>query len=547
MSMNLLIVDDEYEILTWLEELFRYDFEPSVEVYTASSAYEAIDWLNRVNFDVVLTDIKMPGMDGLTLFQKIKANWPRCRTIFLTGYPNFEDVYQIIRHKDVRYILKSEDDEVIMKTVREVLEEQKAEAEQEILRQKREQDMGRVREWMRQDFLSAWLSGGYDGKEAEQLSQTAQEAGVHLDLRRPFLMLSARIDPKSAEDSGEEQSKALLEMIERSLRTSLSGDVLLEACTVSDRWAAGFLQMKGQGDAELKRLFALVKGALEYAQPFFEQLSRRSFSAAIESTPLGCGDVPGMFLRMKQLLRGALGGESAVVVHVETVNLPGEKSGMNDAGQVHLLKTHLELRQRREYFATLDAVCEEMLHCGALSDVRGLGLYYGVSIPLLQFIQENRMEDRLPKKISLERLTRMDENRSWPEAAQFLIDVSSAVFDLTGEGDSAISDRALGRICDYIDRYPEKDLSLTRLAEIGGFNASYLSRIFRQRKNITVTDYVTQKRMKLAALMLETTGEKIQTIAEKTGYLSSQSFARAFRNYYGVSAAEYRESHQKNL
>ena len=46
MNMKLLIVDDEYEILTWLEEMFRYDFEPVIEVCTASSAYEALEWLN---------------------------------------------------------------------------------------------------------------------------------------------------------------------------------------------------------------------------------------------------------------------------------------------------------------------------------------------------------------------------------------------------------------------------------------------------------------------------------------------------------------------
>ena len=89
-------------------------------------------------------------------------------------------------------------------------------------------------------------------------------------------------------------------------------------------------------------------------------------------------------------------------------------------------------------------------------------------------------------------------------------------------------------------------MSLTRLAEIGGFNASYLSRVFKQKYGMNVSDYVTQKRMRLAALLLETTGDRIQTIAEKTGYLSSQSFARAFKNYYAASAAEYREIHQKH-
>ena len=546
MSMKLLIVDDEYEILTWLEEMFRYDFDPPLEVCTASSAYEAINWLNRVNFDVVLTDIKMPGMDGLTLFQKIKANWPRCKTIFLTGYPNFEDVYQIIRHKDVRYILKSEDDEVIMKTVREALEEQQAEMEQEILRQKHSQDMDKVREWMRQDFLNNLLLGDYDTADPAALAQQAREAGVKTDLSRPFLLLAARIDPEHAGEARPEQEKALADMMNQSIRISLPAGIRAELCADAERWTAGFVQAETQPDADMNRIFALVKGAFEYAQSFFEKLSGRSFSAVVSSTPLNGRDAPAVFFRMKQILRGSLGREKAVVAHVEAMQIPEAKSGGMSMSRIQLLKNHLELRQRDAFFSILDEVCAELLACAAPEDPRGLGLYYSTAVTLLQFIQDNRLEERLLPQTGLYKLTRMDAHRSWQEAARFLCEVSSAVFDVLDAPDSALSDRALKRVCDYIDQYPERDLSLTRLAEIGGFNASYLSRVFKQKYGMNVSDYVTQKRMRLAALLLETTGDRIQTIAEKTGYLSSQSFARAFKNYYAASAAEYREIHQKH-
>ena len=108
MNQNLLIVDDEQEILLGLEELFKYEFEREIGVYTANSAFEALRLLNTIRFDVVLTDIKMPGMDGITLFEKIKENWPRCKTVFLTGFRNFDDMYRIINHKDIKYILKTE-------------------------------------------------------------------------------------------------------------------------------------------------------------------------------------------------------------------------------------------------------------------------------------------------------------------------------------------------------------------------------------------------------------------------------------------------------
>lgn len=82
---------------------------------------------------------------------------------------------------------------------------------------------------------------------------------------------------------------------------------------------------------------------------------------------------------------------------------------------------------------------------------------------------------------------------------------------------------------------------MTNLAAIGGFNASYLSRLFKKVQNETISDYVLKKRMEAAKVLLQESQEKIQSISTKTGYLSSTSFSRAFRGYMGVSPQEYRE------
>ena len=58
--------------------------------------------------DVVLSDIHMPGMDGLQLLEQIHRNWPNCSVIFLTGYNDFDLVYQAIKYPGTKYILKSE-------------------------------------------------------------------------------------------------------------------------------------------------------------------------------------------------------------------------------------------------------------------------------------------------------------------------------------------------------------------------------------------------------------------------------------------------------
>ena len=168
-------------------------------------------------------------------------------------------------------------------------------------------------------------------------------------------------------------------------------------------------------------------------------------------------------------------------------------------------------------------------------------LYFKVSSVLLQFINEHHLQEILAFRIGLYKLLSVDEHRNWEEAGTYLMNLSEEIFDALGQYENTLSDRALDRVVEYIDTHLEGDLSLTNLAAIGGFNASYLSRLFKKVQNETISDYVLKKRMEAAKVLLQESQEKIQSISTKTGYLSSTSFSRAFRGYMGVSPQEYRE------
>ena len=117
--LRLLIVDDEAESLAWLKEMFEAESSEEMILYTASSGRKALEILNSVKCDVVLTDIKMPGMDGMELYRHVKENWPRARVVFLTGYSTHELLYQAIQDREIRYLLKTETPEKIVSTVLE--------------------------------------------------------------------------------------------------------------------------------------------------------------------------------------------------------------------------------------------------------------------------------------------------------------------------------------------------------------------------------------------------------------------------------------------
>lgn len=540
MNQNLLIVDDEYDILTWLEEMFKYEFDLEIGVYTASSAIEALDWLNKVKFDVVLTDIRMPGMDGITLFQKIKSNWPRCKTVFLTGYRNFDDMYKIINHKDVRYILKSEEDEVIQKAVRESLLEFREELEKESLVKKHEEESRKVKYWMSKDFLNSLMSGDFSDTQQEVLQRKAEELNIPISFSVPFLLFLIRLD-----GTGEKalpDAIVILEDLSRMLRDNIPEDINVTVHPTENRQAVIFIQPAKDGQQDWQRIYTVTQGAVEYAQIILKQNYRISFSAVTESTPVTYCLTAKTAARLKQIMVGYLGAETEVIVHEEVIDSDKEKETPGDSfARISLLKSYLELRKRQNYFDVLSECAKELTETKSRHDTHAIELYYSIAIMLLQFINENQMNEKIAFQIGLYKLTKVDEHASWPAAGQYLFEVSNSVFHLLDDNGNVLSDRALKRVTKYIEENLAGDLSLTNLANVGGFNASYLSRLFKQVYKTTISDYIYRKRMNLAKKLLTGSSLKIQDIAVKTGYISSHSFARTFRSYSGISPVEYRE------
>ena len=261
MNQNLLIVDDEIEILSWLEELFTYDYKPEISVYTAGSAAEALKLLNRIRFDVVLTDIRMPGMDGITLFEHIKENWPKCKTIFLTGYRNFEDIYRVIHHKDVQYILKSEDDDVILKAVKTAFDQIQIEIEQDRLQRKQEQQLKQARYWMQREIIDKLCAGMIP----ERLSEQFQELKILIQPEQPILVYLLRVDAEWSSDQDLISAQKRFfweEQLVQSLKSCAPGKVRLHLHMMERRQ---FLLLIQPEDSDWERAAAVSYGMLECA------------------------------------------------------------------------------------------------------------------------------------------------------------------------------------------------------------------------------------------------------------------------------------------
>ncbi len=115
-----LCVDDEPAILSALKRALR---APNIAVITATSGAQALEFMAELSVDLVVSDMRMPGMDGAQLLERICRDWPDTVRILLTGYSDTETtILAVNRGRIFRYLQKPWDERELMDSVQEGLE-----------------------------------------------------------------------------------------------------------------------------------------------------------------------------------------------------------------------------------------------------------------------------------------------------------------------------------------------------------------------------------------------------------------------------------------
>lgn len=552
---RLLIVDDEPIIANALYEVFQNLSHIELDVYKAYSGNAALELLRVHKIDIILSDIRMPGLDGIQLLDYVYAIWPQCRVILLTGYNEFEYVYKAIQYKNVSYLLKTEGYDKVIKAVEAAVNDIGKSLVIQDLLNKANQQIALTASLLQKEFFLDIIKGKVNPDEIsyEQFVQLS----IELNSEAPVLMMIGRIDnfPDSISYTDKSRSILAIKLISDEFLLPLT----ISVCVVDEDSNIIWLIQPKKADKVIaahqsenekwERMSIFVKEVLELIQNSCHESLNLSVSFALNSQLFLWKEISGKYIFLKQLLDYRIGSGTGMLLVDKNMETCATGDGSSKSAQQLLvdmrklesLNVYLERGQKLEFFNLFNDLTLSLREVSSMHYNPALEIYYSISLKFLSYINKWNLAEKIAFSIGLSKLTCTELYDSWKDAVDYLKGLADIIFDIQNHQQQKRALDTIEFIQKYIDDNIKQELSLVKLADLVYFNPSYLSRLFKQIKGQNMSDYILNKRIEKSKQLLENSDIKVLEVAEAVGYPIAQNFSRLFKKFTGMTPQEYRD------
>ena len=529
MLLKVFLVEDETVIREGLRDRMPWDQFGYRFVGEAADGEMALPLIRKTMPDVLITDIKMPFMDGLSLSKIVSKEFPKMKIIIISGYDDFEYARQAIEVGVDQYLLKPVTKMKLKNVLLELKEKIEQDQEQEDYRTQFQNEIQEYEQFSRRRFMEKILEGElsvkeiYDEAQRQSIEITAagynllflylqeknkekmagflrkQDEVLHYFLRYPqYLLFRWNVNSYGVLIKGEmSQLEELTDQCVEFVKKTCGSEEQLE-------WYVA----AGKPVERLSRLSQCYQGvnhnfAYRFMVPGLHVLTEETLGSYVNAQG-----------------ENRLDGVDSSQLNPEIIKdflTKGSSGEIQEFVQSYLqnMSKALESRMFRDYV---------VLH------IRFTTIMYLESIGVSKEEYSQKIEGKY-----------QDMSIKASQVGEYFVDVLRAAVDIRDAKSKSQGTSAMKKVLDFIDQncYNE-NFSLNDVAEAVNMSANYLSATFSQSMQKTFVEYVTGKRMERAKKLLRETDRSSGEIAQEVGYKDPHYFSYVFKKNQGCSPREYR-------
>ncbi|AZK46740.1 response regulator transcription factor [Paenibacillus lentus] len=509
--IDVLIVDDEPKLREGLRTFIDWGTLGYRVVDTAANGNEALEKYAACRPELVIADVRMPGMDGLQLIERLREQDPLLHILILSGYADFDYAKKAIAQRADGYLLKPVDEDELVEYlhgIRTTIESERAS----------EEWRHAAKEWTREALIQLLLTETeHTSEDRRQLKERAEELGV---LWNNYQVLLVALH--------DELTESVLYLLRRSL---------VESFEQQERgWV---FEHYGQIGVLLKEPLLAVEreGVYRSIETAVGEMGVE-FTVALGSKVSSLGEIADSYGVARELIKlhffledgKLLCEEDAYSEHEEDCSEVFPSETLSD--QIYYA---VDIGNKKAMKSLVRQAGRSLVTEGFTeADIKRRFVEILTSIMSKGFKQHPELQQQSRQYSDM--LTEIYHLRSIKALYEKTDDFLQQMMTHLGENDKH---REVKIMLDLIERNFSDNLKLETLSGVLNYNSAYLGKLFKNETGEYFNTYLDKVRIEKAKAYLED-GLKVYQVAEKVGYTNVDYFHSKFKKYVGTSPSAYR-------
>lgn len=534
--LKIFLVEDESIVREGLRDNIPWQQYGYKFVGEASDGEMALPMIQKTQPDVLLTDIKMPFMDGLSLSRIVHQEFPDMKIIIISGYDDFEYARQAISVGVEQYLLKPITRASLQKVLTELKVKIESEQEQKNYQEKFQNETREYEQFSRTNFFMKVFEGRMP---VQEIYEEAAKLSLRLNAPCYNLMMFSLLEKREGANAGfesEEFARKREELLHYFVRYPEYIVFRWNINTYGVLMQGSAAQMQEMADRCLENVERICQPAediFDWYAAVGEPVERLSMLAECYS------NVNHYFA-----YRFLVPNEHIFTKEVTDSYMPREEGGK--IGDIDCSKVDQELIKDFLLKGSRDEIADFVdSYLLSIQEALKSRLFQNYLVFHIHFVTMSYVEEiGCDKKEFLELLGEeqiQEVNLTIDELSPYIQNILEKAMELRDRESDNQSKKVLKKALEYIEEnYAQESLSLNTVSGAVNVSPGYFSAIFSQAMETTFIEYVTQKRMEKAKKLLRQTEKHSGEIALEVGYKDPHYFSFVFKKTQGCTPREYR-------
>lgn len=532
---KIIIADDEPKVSQLIKNLIDWENLGLEHVATAQDGITALELIKKHRPDIVVTDIRMPGYDGIELIKYAKEANPGTDFIIISGYQHFDYAHKAIKYGVKDYLLKPLKKNELNAALSKMIEKYR-EADSEMLRQRTDRAEGIKR------LKNRLLEELYEGQGALAFKE-ADLNKINAEYDTGFIEGCYQALVIKPDFYYQPNNHELMTMLLNKISKVISGNLRSVCSEALSLILEDRIYMIVNYRAEDKKLLRkALNNIIDESHMFRDIFKNLTVTVGLGNVQSNIsGTVQSTWEAREALTDRIVSGSGRIVQYSPELHI------------ARPVETVVTFEKRRKLIALTEVfdipeikkwIDEIEAATARLSGISGQFVLDVVNeiVEIILYSLKNHAnigtagQDRLEE---LQEILRMQNSiRSVFDAAG---QCTVRLLQQIAEERKNESIRPIKEAQKYINEHYASAVSLEEVSSIVGFNATYFSTLFKKETGMNFLEYVTAARIKAAKQQLSDSRKSILDISHEVGYNDFKHFAKQFKKITGLSPSEYRK------